>query len=208
MLNLRNAYFTDDDEFPVLLTQGEDFKRPFQMIRFSDRKDVSLNDAICFYEWDRKFNRRLEDNQLSKLIFDFKRAGSIVQPDYSIFADDPLILQKLAVFNKNRVAYELQSCGIEVIPNLRWGDERSFDFAFAGIPKHQVCAIGTYGQIRDKEKRYLFEAGLEQALIQTEPKEILIYGSMPSTIFGPYQSTIAFYQYNNWRSNAFAEKVI
>lgn len=178
------------------------------MVRFSDRKDASLNDAICFYEWDRKFIRRLEDDQLGQLIFDFKRAGSVVQPDYSIFADDPLVVQKMAVFNKNRVAYELQSCGIEVIPNLRWGDERSFEFAFAGIPKHQICSIGTYGQVGNREKRYLFESGLEQALIQTEPREVLIYGPMPSIIFKPYQNTITFYQYNSWRCNAFDEKVI
>lgn len=208
MLNFKNAYFTGNDEFPVLHEQSKYFKRPFQMIRFSDRKNASLNDAVCFYEWDQKFIHQLEENQLDKLILDFKRAGSVVQPDYSIFADDPLILQKMAVFNRNRVAYELQSCGIEVIPNLRWGDKRSFEFAFAGIPKHQICAIGTYGQIRDREKRYLFESGLEQALIQTEPREVLIYGSMPSAIFKPYQNTITFYQYNSWRNNAFDEKVI
>ena len=129
MLNFKNAYFTGNDEFPVLHEQSKYFKRPFQMIRFSDRKNASLNDAVCFYEWDQKFIHQLEENQLDKLILDFKRAGSVVQPDYSIFADDPLILQKMAVFNRNRVAYELQSCGIEVIPNLRWGDKRSFEFA-------------------------------------------------------------------------------
>lgn len=207
MLNLKNAYFTGDDEFPVLHEQSKNFKRPFQMIRFSDCKDASLNDAICFYEWDQKFARRLEDDRLSKLIFEFKRAGSIVQPDYSIFADDPLILQKMAVFNKNRVACELQSCGIEIIPNLRWGDQRSFKFAFAGIPKHQVCAIGTYGQVRNKEKRYLFEMGLEEALTQVEPKEVLIYGCMPSSIFSPYKSVTNFYQYNNWQISLFDKKV-
>lgn len=53
-----------------------------------------------------------------------------------------------------------------------------------------------------------FESGLEQALIQTEPKEVLIYGPIPSTIFKPYQNTITFYQYNNWRSNAFGKKAI
>lgn len=145
---------------------------------------------------------------MNRLIRDFRRAGSVVQPDYSIYADDPLILQKMAVFNRNRVACELQSCGIEVIPNLRWGDERSFEFAFAGIPKHQICAIGTYGQIRDKEKRRLFESGLEKALVQTEPREVLVYGPMPIDIFGQYQSMVAFYQYQDWRSNAFDKKVI
>jgi hypothetical protein len=190
----------------VLHEQGKNFKRPFQMIRFSDRKQASLNDAICFYEWDKKFVRLLESDQLMRFIRDFRRAGSVVQPDYSIYADSPIIEQKWSVYNKNRVACELQAAGLEVIPNLRWGDENSFDFAFAGIPKHQVCAIGTYGQIRDKEKRHLFEAGLEKALIASEPKEVLIYGSMPDYIFGPYKSTVNFYQYENWQQLTFRRR--
>ena len=64
MLNLKNAYFTGKDEFPVLRAQSNDFQRPFQMIRFSDRKDASLNDAICFYEWDLRFERQLDDQHL------------------------------------------------------------------------------------------------------------------------------------------------
>ena len=148
MLNLKDAYFTGNDEIPVLREQSKNLKRPFQMVRFSDRKDASLNDAICFYEWDRKFIRRLEDDQLGQLIFDFKRAGSVVQPDYSIFADDPLVVQKMAVFNKNRVAYELQSCGIEVIPNLRWvmRDRLSLPLLeFLSIKYVQLVLMGKLG---------------------------------------------------------------
>lgn len=189
----------------MLWKQSDNLLRPFQIIRFSDRKNASLNDAICFYEWDNKFESSLSDQKIDDLIFDFKKAGSIIQPDFSIFADAPLILQKMAVFNKNRVAVELQSQGIEVIPNLRWGDERSFEFAFSGIPKHQICAIGTYGQIRDKEKRLLFERGLESALIHTEPKEVLIYGPMPDEIFAPYKKSVSFFQYDNWRVNMFGK---
>ncbi len=91
MLNLRNAYFTGDDEIPVLREQRDNLNHPFRLIRFSDQKETSLNDTICFYEWDRKFIHRLEDDQLDKIVCDLKRAGSIVQPDYSIFADDPLV---------------------------------------------------------------------------------------------------------------------
>ena len=172
MLKLKNMRFTGFDEFPVLGKQQKNFQRPIQMIRFTDRKDASLNDSICFYEWDDLFEKKLEEKKIKKIIPSLKNAGSIVQPDYSIYADDPILLQKLAVFEKNRVAVELQNAGLEIIPNLRWGDKRSFNFAFQGIPKHQICAIGTYGQIGDKEKRYLFESGLEVALSKVEPCEI------------------------------------
>ena len=199
MLKLKNMRFTGFDEFPVLGKQQKNFQRPIQMIRFTDRKDASLNDSICFFEWDDLFEKKLEEKKIKKIIPSLKNAGSIVQPDYSIYADDPILLQKLAVFEKNRVAVELQNAGLEIIPNLRWGDERSFNFAFQGIPKHQICAIGTYGQIRDKEKRYLFESGLEVALSKVEPCEILVYGTMPRDIFGPYERYIPFYRYPSWR---------
>lgn len=203
--SLIRANFTDGDEYPVLYRQSSDIVLPFQMIRFTDRKDASLNDTIVFYEWDRSFVQKLDDDHLEKVIPSLRNAGSVVQPDYSIYADEPLIMQKWAVFQKNRVAVELQNAGIEVIPNLRWGDSRSFEFAFQGIPKHQICAIGTYGQIQDREKRYLFEKGLEQALLAVEPSAVLVYGTIPSSIFDPYAENVRFYQYPCWRQQYASE---
>ena len=47
----------------------------------------------------------------------------------------------------------LQSHGVYVIPNVRWGDERSYTtvelpekFAFLGVPKNSIVSIGTYGR--------------------------------------------------------------
>lgn len=199
MVNLFNSKFTSGDEYPILREQKQDIEVPFQIIRFTDRKCASLNDAIAFYEWDDVFVNKLDDIHLGNFIPSLRKAGMVIQPDYSIYADEPLVLQKWAVFQKNRVAVELQNAGIEVIPNLRWGDSRSYDFAFQGIPRHQVCAIGTYGQIRDKEKRYLFEKGLERALLSVEPSKVLVYGSMPKEIFKTYEKYVEFYRYPCWR---------
>lgn len=169
------------------------------MVRFSDRKGASLNDTIVFYEWDKKFKSSLQESRLERIIPSLKKAGAVVQPDYTIFADAPLLLQKYAVFEKNRVAVELQSQGIEVIPNLSWGDERSYKFAFLGVPKGQICAMGTYGQIRDPEKRKLFKDGLGVALEAVQPKLVLVYGNMPDDIFGPYKSETKFISYPSWQ---------
>lgn len=201
LLNIFNASFTGEDEFPVLLKQPEDFRIPFQLTRFTDRKQASLNDAICFYEWDQMFTKQLSDARIKRIIPDLRLAGSVIQPDYSIYADEPLLLQKMAVFERNRVAVELQNAGIPIIPNLRWGDERSYEFAFAGIPKHQVCAIGTHGQIRDLEKRELLKNGLGVALEAVEPRMVLVYGQMPDDIFGQYLSTIDFKRYPSWQES-------
>ncbi|MBP2057927.1 hypothetical protein J2Z60_001102 [Lactobacillus colini] len=199
MLSLKDAYFIGKDEYPVLKPQNKDMAIPFQMVRFSDRKDASLNDTIVFYEWDKKFESNLQESKLERIIPSLKKAGSVVQPDFSIYADAPLHLQKHAVFEKNRVAVELQSQGIEVIPNLSWGDERSYEFAFLGIPKDQICAMGTYGQIHDPEKRKLFKDGLGIALDIVQPRLVLVYGGIPDDIFGQYKDKVEFISYPTWR---------
>lgn len=66
--SLIRANFTDGDEYPVLHRQSSDIVLPFQMIRFTDRKDASLNDTIVFYEWDRSFVQKLDDDHLEKVI--------------------------------------------------------------------------------------------------------------------------------------------
>ena len=35
----------------------------------------------------------------------------------------------------------LQEQGLNVIPNIRWQDKRSYDFCFDGVEKHQIPAF-------------------------------------------------------------------
>ncbi len=58
-----------------------------------------------------------------------------------------------------------------VIPNVRWGDERTFSnivlpekIAFLGLPKHSILSVGTYGCIKSKEAKYYFKEGLKTML--------------------------------------------
>lgn len=66
----------------------------------------------------------------------------ISTPDCSLYRDMPLWKQIANIGVSRSVGYYLQEQGKYVIPNVRWGDERTynrqlFDFApaFAGIPK-------------------------------------------------------------------------
>ncbi len=88
---------------------------------------------------------------------------------------------------------------------MRWGDERSFTkcalpekFAFLGVPKNSIVSIGTYGCIKSSENRYFFRAGLDAMLQELTPQVVLVYGSMPDTIFKEYQAYTTFVQYNDW----------
>ena len=39
------------------------------------------------------------------------------------------------------VGVYLQEQGLNVIPNIRWQDKRSYDFCFDGVEKHQIPAF-------------------------------------------------------------------
>ena len=68
--------------------------------------------------------------------------------------------------------------GIRVIPNIRWGDERTYEFAFSGIDKWGVIAIGVQGAYNDKENTESFENGFYKMLDVLEPETILCYGQI------------------------------
>ena len=56
----------------------------------------------------------------------------------------------------------MQDNGIEVIPNVRWNDERTYEFCFDGIEKNKTVAVGTHGCIKRKEDKTFFKIGLAQ----------------------------------------------
>ena len=86
--------------------------------------------------------------------------------------------------------------GIKVIPTVSWSDESSYKYAFLGIPKHSVVAIGTVGVLNDKNAITLFMQGFKEMLKQLEPKEILIYGNKLSELDG-YKNLRWFEPYMN-----------
>ena len=101
----------------------------------------------------------------------------------------------------------LQSQGIYVIPNVRWSDERTYTtnelpekVAFVGLPKRSVVSIGSYGLMKNKANREHFKKGLEQMLIELDPEIVIVYGSMPESVFGEYVNQTKFVRFQDWIS--------
>ncbi len=120
----------------------------------------------------------------------------------------PLTLQIANTYFNRAVGHFLQSNGLYVIPNIRWGDERSYSlsilpekFAFLGVDKHSIVAVSTYGCIRSRENRFYFEEGLRAMLIELEPEIVLVYGAMPDSVFGSYKHMTQFVNYPDWISS-------
>ena len=125
--------------------------------------------------------------------------------DCSVYRDMPLVLQLANIAVSRSVGCYLQEQGKKVYTNVRWGDERTytnklFDIppAFAGVPKHSIVCIGSYGCIQSKEDKYYFEAGLAAMLEELEPIHVLDYGNYNPKIFSQYEKYTQFHFLPDW----------
>ena len=99
----------------------------------------------------------------------------------------------------------LQEQGLNVIPNVRWGDERSYcpgitdiPFAFLGIERQSIVSVSTYGCIRGKENKKHFHDGFHSMLEFLEPEIVLIHGAMPTDVFSDIPTNLRCVHFDDW----------
>lgn len=209
---VQSAVFDGFLEIPVIHNNKE-IIIPKGMVPFSERvKCRNFNNFVCFYEYDIKFRDILTatKEQLESL----KKYPGIISPDCSLYRDMPLVLQMTNVYLSRQIGHYLQTNGIYVIPNIRWGDERTYKrifsnelpFAFLGLEKGGVYSIGTYGGIRDTKNAFYFKEGLSSLIKELEPQILYVYGSMPKQIFDEFTSKVKFIRFDNWTKCIHGEK--
>ena len=171
-------------ELPKIRTSS---RLPDRVITFSKAMAKAWNDFDCwvmFYEHDVKFERLWHNPKqyLAKL----KKFKGIISPDFSLYRNMPLCMQMLNTYRGRAIAVWLQNNGVEIIPNVRFGDERTFSFCFDAVEEYKTVAVGTHGCIRRKEDKIFFKIGLARMVQKLSPKTIIVYGSAPDSIFKPY----------------------
>ncbi|WP_026508537.1 DUF4417 domain-containing protein [Butyrivibrio sp. MC2013] len=200
---VETAFFDGKFEIPHI-DAPKDIIIPEGMVPFSIReRSQDKNDFVCFYENDINFREILINTE--EYVDNLKRFPGIVTPDCSLYLDAPLCVQIADIYLNRAVGYYLSQQGLYVVPNIRWGDERTYksDFlgekvAFQGVDKHSIVSIGTYGQIKSTESKRYFREGLEEMLKELEPEVVLVYGAMPDKIFGGLYDKTSFIQYPDW----------
>lgn len=113
----------------------------------------------------------------------------------------PLVMQFWNIYRSRAIGNWLQLNGVAVIANIRYADRRTYEFCCDGISSNSTIAIGTYGTIKNKEDRYFFCEGLSVVVKILSPKNIVVYGSAPSSIFGEYEKAgikIVSFENNYW----------
>ena len=175
---------------------------PFSKI---DRIDDPRRFAVCEYELDVNFADLLRNPEAH--VDQIKRFQAFITPDASLYWDMPLAAQIVNKYRSHVVGYFMQSNGIYTIPNVRWGDERTYttDFlpeplAFLGVEKHSIVSIGSFGVVKTREEKRHFRAGLKAMLEWLEPEIVLVYGSTPDDVFGEFWKDSEFVKYPDWTS--------
>lgn len=191
------AKFEGRDEIPCLMkTKGE---IPSALIPFDKARTCrSKHGYLHFYVHDCRYggiltNTRKYDDLISQ--FD-----GIITPDPTIVIGMPHCIQAASTYMNRAIGYYEQCRGINVIPNVRWGDPSTYDFCFLGIPKHSVVAISTHGAVaRDKASgnllRRYFKQGLKEMLDVLEPTDVVVRGFMPPDIFDDFKHLTRFHRF-------------
>lgn len=191
---VKNAVFDGELEIPCI--QAED-KLPSRLIPFS--KAVGGNNYsawVHFYEDDAVFERLW--TRPERYLPILKRYEGVIAPDFSIYRDMPLVMQQWNVYRSRAIAHWLQGNGIPVVANVRWGDERTYSFCCAGVPRNASIAIGSHGCIKLLRERGYFIRGIDHVVKTLSPKTIIVYGAAPDYIFGRYiESGVRIIQFDS-----------
>lgn len=131
--------------------------------RIKEDKNYFFDAFVCFYEHNQNF-----DGVRSGIWYYPKKAyeilkhfKEIITPDFSTYQDFPNPLKKWKTYRMRALGYWYGTmCRKQVINNVRWGTEETYEYCFDGIEENSTVAIGAVGgspyKLIDRER---FEKG-------------------------------------------------
>ena len=188
-------------EFPVIKPC---YDIPNRLISFS--KCISCSDYnywVHFYEDDYLFERLWRNPK--KYLSILQRYNGVILPDFSLYRDMPLVMQLWNIYRSRAIGFWLQTNGVKVIPNVRYGDYRTYKCCCDGLPQKAVISVGSHGTLKLLSDREIFAKGLDVVVKKLQPVAIIVYGSVPESIFQKYRNMgIAIYHFTSDYGNAMA----
>ena len=180
---VKNAEYDGELEIPIIKPQG---LIPNKLIVFSKAlKTKDYKQWVHFFEDDYQFERIW--NNPKKYLRLLKKFKGVILPDFSLYRDMPLVMQLWNIYRSRAIGIWLQQNGVNVIPNIRFGDNRTWQACCLGIAKHGIIAVGAYGCTKRKNDREYFISGFDYVIRTLEPKIVIIYGSDKNKFFDIYR---------------------
>ncbi len=190
---LEGAQFAGKYDMPVVKSNIDDIPHYLSSYKYNCRSNLVIypKTALHFYNFDYVFDG--EHGVWNSFVrgIEFKKGFNlsklngyeyVISPDYSLYLDMPVSMQIWNIYRSRVITYALQQLGYKVIVNVRWTDNKSYEFCFDGIVEGSIVAVGSYGCSKKREDCYLFENGLKELIKRIKPKTIIIYGSLTDSV--------------------------
>ena len=177
---VKNAKYEGELEIPIIKGIKD---IPSKLISFVDAMKNSTKDFnqwVHFYIDDFHFEKIW--SRPKDIIKKLKKFNGVILPDFSIYRDMPLVMQYWNIYRSRAIGNYLQSNGVKVITNIRYGDERTYECACFGAPHKSIIAIGTNGTTQNKIDRSYIDKGFDYVVKILDPKVIVIYGGITKHI--------------------------
>jgi len=178
----RGASFDGIFEMPIVYTP-RNLAIPKHAIPFSKRfRSKDKSELLVFNEFDNEFSDVLEnpDDYLEEL----RSWPMILGFDCSLYRDATLGAQFINTYESRLVSSYLQRKGVNLMPFVRFGDERSYTtcvlpepFALMGLEHGSPFAVGPYGCFKSNADKEIFLEGLAAAIDFIEPPFVVSYGN-------------------------------
>jgi len=170
---------TTATDIPTNMITWEEAKHIYKKNISVKNYDFIYDAFVCFYIDDYKFDgARGIWHDYKKALEILRHFSGVITPDFSTYQDFPEPIKRYATYRMRLMGYWLGRNGINVINNVRWGTEESFEYCFDGIPENSIVSIGTVGgSPRILNNRLRFETGLLEMVKVLKPHTILVYGS-------------------------------
>jgi hypothetical protein len=167
---------------------------------FSDQ-DQDTEETFWIYNWGRESMRGLPSDRLLVAFYveDWRfepfyerpaqwtgkmlNAGIrlAISPNYSLYSFRERAVHLFNTFRSRWLGRYMQEAGIEVIPDVNWCDDSSFEFCLLGIPKNAPMLgiqLQTFNEKNPADVRST-KSGLEHIIKTLSPQELLLYGNKP-----------------------------
>lgn len=144
------------------------------------------NTALCFYESDLKMDSRNglwnsirygDKKRLNEFKKRFECFDYAILPDYSMCGDG---LETANAYNIQRSRevglWLVEECGVMVIPNITYADEKTFTYLFDGLEDCSVIAYSTKGTMKKPYQVDLLKQAIHLSIEKlSKLKTIIVY---------------------------------
>ncbi len=184
---VEGALYEGPYDIPMIEALPDQVSLPSSLIPFDKRNQTSDYDQwIHSYLFDFRFRPLITNTD--KYVETIRRFSGFISPDPSLYRDMPVATQIANTYLNRAVGHYMQRMGIPTVANVRWSDQRSFDFAFAGAPHKSIVATSNHGRLRGKENLYWFERGFDEMVCRLEPSRVILHGNSTDGLRERYPS--------------------